>query len=39
MIVENELLPAYPDYIKPFHIYIDSPNHQLGGFNMKDEKI
>jgi RNase H-like domain found in reverse transcriptase len=29
-VIETEVLLAYPDFDKPFHIYIDASDHQLG---------
>jgi RNase H-like domain found in reverse transcriptase len=32
------VLLAYPDFDKPFQIYNDASDHQLGAFIMKDKK-
>jgi hypothetical protein len=30
-VIETEVLLAYPDFEKPFHIYTDASDHQLAG--------
>jgi RNase H-like domain found in reverse transcriptase len=37
-VIETEVLLAYPDLDKPFHIYTDASDHQLGAVIMQDEK-
>jgi RNase H-like domain found in reverse transcriptase len=37
-VIENEVLLAYPDFNKPFHIYTDASDHQLGAVIMQDKK-
>jgi RNase H-like domain found in reverse transcriptase len=29
-VIETEVLLSYPDFGKPFHIYTDASDHQLG---------
>jgi RNase H-like domain found in reverse transcriptase len=36
--IETEVLLAYPDFDKPFHIYTDASDHQLGAVNMHNKK-
>ena len=38
MIIEIEVLLSYPDFSKPFHIYTDASDHQLGAHIMQDKK-
>jgi RNase H-like domain found in reverse transcriptase len=37
-VIETEVLLAYPDFDKPFHIYTDASDHQLGAVIMRDKK-
>jgi RNase H-like domain found in reverse transcriptase/Reverse transcriptase (RNA-dependent DNA polymerase) len=37
-VIETEVLLAYPDFNKPFHIYTDASDHQLGAVIMQDKK-
>jgi RNase H-like domain found in reverse transcriptase len=37
-VIEIEVLLAYPDFNKPFHIYTDASDHQLGAVIMQDKK-
>jgi RNase H-like domain found in reverse transcriptase len=37
-VIETEVLLAYPDFDKPFHIYTDVSDHQLGEVIMQDKK-
>jgi RNase H-like domain found in reverse transcriptase/Reverse transcriptase (RNA-dependent DNA polymerase) len=37
-VIETEVLLAYPDFDKPFHIYTDASDHQLGAGIMLDKK-
>jgi hypothetical protein len=37
-IIETEMLLAYPDFDKPFQIYTDASDHQLGVIIMQDRK-
>ena len=37
-VIETEVLLAYPDFNKPFHIYTDASDHQLGAVIMQDNK-
>ena len=37
-VIETEVLLANPDFDKPFHIYTDASNHQLGAIIMQDKK-
>jgi hypothetical protein len=37
-VIETEVLLAYPDFNKPFHIYIDASDLQLGAVIMQDKK-
>ncbi len=37
-VIETEVLLAYPDFDKPFHIYTDASDHQLGAVIMQDKK-
>jgi RNase H-like domain found in reverse transcriptase len=36
--IETEVLLAYTDFDKPFHLYTDASDHQLGAVNMQDTK-
>ena len=37
-VIETEVLLSYPDFEKPFHIYTDASDHQLGAVIMQDKK-
>jgi hypothetical protein len=37
-VIEIEVLLDYPDFEKPFHIYTDASDHQLGAVSMQDKK-
>ena len=37
-VMSKETILAYPDYTKPFHIYTDASNYQLGGVLKQDNK-
>ena len=37
-VIETEVLLSYPDFEKPFHIYTDASDHQLGEVIMQDKK-
>jgi RNase H-like domain found in reverse transcriptase len=37
-VIETEVLLAYPDFDKPFHIYTDASDHQLGAVIVQDKK-
>jgi RNase H-like domain found in reverse transcriptase/Reverse transcriptase (RNA-dependent DNA polymerase) len=37
-VIETEALLAYPDFDKPFHIYTDASDCQLGAVIMQDKK-
>jgi len=37
-VIEAEVLLSYPDFDKPFHIYTDASDHQLGAVIMQDKK-
>jgi RNase H-like domain found in reverse transcriptase len=37
-VIETEMLLANPDFNKPFHIYTDASDHQLGAVIMQDKK-
>jgi RNase H-like domain found in reverse transcriptase len=37
-VIETEILLSYPDFDKPFHIYTDASDHQLGAVIMQDKK-
>jgi hypothetical protein len=37
-VVETEVILAYPDFDKPFHIYTDASDHQLRAVIMQDKK-
>jgi hypothetical protein len=34
----TEVLLCHPDFNKPFHLYTDASNHQLGAVIMQDKK-
>jgi RNase H-like domain found in reverse transcriptase len=36
--IGTEVLLSYPDFSKPFHIYTDASDHQLGALNKQDKK-
>jgi RNase H-like domain found in reverse transcriptase len=38
MVIETEVLLTYPDFLKPFHIYTDASDHQLGAVILQDNK-
>jgi RNase H-like domain found in reverse transcriptase len=37
-LIETEVLLAYPDFDKPFYIYTDASDHQLGAVIMQGKK-
>jgi hypothetical protein len=37
-VIETEVLLSQPDFDKPFHIYTDASDHQLGEVIMQDKK-
>ena len=37
-VIRTEVLLSYPDFNKPFQIYADASDHQLGAVIMQDEK-
>jgi hypothetical protein len=37
-VIETEVLLAYPDFDKPFHIYTNASDHQLGAVIIQDKK-
>jgi RNase H-like domain found in reverse transcriptase len=37
-VIETEVLLSYPEFVKPFHIYTDASDHQLGAVIMQDKK-
>jgi hypothetical protein len=37
-VIGTEVLLCYPDFNKPFHLYTDASDHQLGVVIMKDKK-
>jgi RNase H-like domain found in reverse transcriptase len=37
-VIGTEVLLSYPDFSKPFHIYTDASDHQLGAVIMQDKK-
>jgi hypothetical protein len=38
-LMAAEVLCAYPDYNKPFKIYTDACNHQLGACIIQDDRL
>jgi hypothetical protein len=36
-VIGTEVLLCYPDFNKPFHLYTDASDHQLGAVIMQDE--
>jgi hypothetical protein len=37
-VIGTEVLLCYPDFNKPFHLYTDASDHQLGPVIMQDKK-
>jgi hypothetical protein len=37
-VIETEFILAYPDFEKPFHVYTNASDHQLGAVIMQDKK-
>jgi hypothetical protein len=37
-VIGTELLLCYPDFNKPFHLYTDASDHQLGAVIMQDKR-
>jgi hypothetical protein len=37
-VIGTEVLLCYPDLYKPFHLYTDASDHQLGAVIMQDKK-
>jgi RNase H-like domain found in reverse transcriptase len=37
-VIGTEVLLSYPDFSKPFYIYTDASDHQLGAVIMQDKK-
>jgi RNase H-like domain found in reverse transcriptase len=37
-VIRTEVLLPYPDFSKPFHMYTDAPDHQLGAVIMQAKK-
>ena len=37
-MVSREAILTYPDFTKPFHIYTDASDYQLGAVIMQEEK-
>jgi hypothetical protein len=37
-VIGTEVLLCYPDFNKPFHLYTDASDHQLGAVIMQNEK-
>ncbi len=38
-VIETEVLLTYPDFDKPFHIYTDASDHQLGAVIMQEKSL
>jgi hypothetical protein len=38
-VIETEVLLCYPDFNKPFYLYTDASDHQLGAVIMQDKKL
>jgi hypothetical protein len=38
LIPSTSLLLCYPDFNKPFHLYTDASDHELGAVIMQDKK-
>jgi hypothetical protein len=36
-VIGTEVLLCYPDFHKPFHLYTDASDHQLGAVIMQDK--
>jgi hypothetical protein len=36
--IGTEVLLCYPDFNKPFHVYTDASDHQLGAVIMQDKQ-
>ena len=37
-VISKETLLAFPDFNKPFHVYTDASEYQLGAVVMQDDK-
>jgi RNase H-like domain found in reverse transcriptase len=37
-VISNETLLSFPDFNKPFHVYTDTSNYQLGSIIMQENK-
>jgi hypothetical protein len=37
-VIGTEVILCYPDFNKPFHLYTDASDHQLGAVIMQDKK-
>jgi hypothetical protein len=37
-VIGTEVLLCYPDFKKPFHLYTNASDHQLGAVIMQDKK-
>ena len=37
-VMAKKILLSYPDFSKPFHIYTDASDKQLGGIIVQDDK-